>query len=435
MANSIVTNSGAQAAIRSLFTIDRDLKTTQGRIESGLKVNKASDDPAVFSIAQGIRGNVSGLKAVQEGLAFGSAVLGTASKAASKISDELNELKKTITQGQQQGLDKDALNTQVERALSLIDTYASSSTYMGVNLMKSETGGDIVDTELTFLTDISGRSISISNQQFTSKDLGLSSLDIDAGGVRFNLEGVTLTSASRIEVGGKTFEFTNDEALASATSIAVSINGLTTQSEIKDKLASTLRANGLGARVNKDGSVDVFGAAAGNVSLTSDGIRGSAAGTTAGLTYDATNKVYSANQAATASAPAAAERSDAFYVQILGATAVDAESSGTGETTDTSAAEQYKNVKSSAIATVDSAITLAGQKLATIGAIQRQVSGLQEFTKTLSDTLNEGLGALVDADMADESARLQALQTRQQLAIQSLSIANQQPQALLGLFR
>lgn len=435
MANSIVTNSGAQAAIRSLFTIDRDLKTTQGRIESGLKVNKASDDPAVFSIAQGIRGNVSGLKAVQEGLAFGSAVLGTASKAASSISNELNELKKTITQGQQQGLDKDALNTQVSRALSLIDTYASSSTYMGVNLMKSETGGDIVDTELTFLTDISGRSISISNQQFTSKDLGLSSLDVDAGGVRFNLEGVTLSSASRIEVGGKTFEFTNDEALASSTSIAVNINGLTTQSEIKDKLASTLRANGLGARVNKDGSVDVFGAAAGNISLTSDGIRGSGAGTTAGLTYDATNKVYSANQAATASAPAAAERSDAFYVQILGATAVDSESSGTGETTNTAAAEQYKNVKSSAIATVDSAITLAGQKLATIGAIQRQVSGLQEFTKTLSDTLNEGLGALVDADMADESARLQALQTRQQLAIQSLSIANQQPQALLGLFR
>ncbi|MFC7335005.1 flagellin [Rhodocista pekingensis] len=435
MANSIVTNSGAQAAIRSLFTIDRDLKTTQGRIESGLKVNKASDDPAVFSIAQGIRGNVSGLKAVQEGLAFGSAVLGTASKAASSISNELNELKKTITQGQQQGLDKDALNTQVSRALSLIDTYASSSTYMGVNLMKSETGGDIVDTELTFLTDISGRSISISNQQFTSKDLGLSSLDVDAGGVRFNLEGVTLTSASRIEVGGKTFEFTNDEALASATSVAVNINGLTTQSEIKDKLASTLRANGLGARVNKDGSVDVFGAAAGNISLTSDGIRGSAAGTTAGLTYDATNKVYSANQAATASAPAAAARSDAFYVQILGATAVDAESSGSGETTNTAAAEQYKDVKSSAIATVDSAITLAGQKLATIGAIQRQVSGLQEFTKTLSDTLNEGLGALVDADMADESARLQALQTRQQLAIQSLSIANQQPQALLGLFR
>jgi flagellin len=49
--------------------------------------------------------------------------------------------------------------------------------------------------------------------------------------------------------------------------------------------------------------------------------------------------------------------------------------------------------------------------------------------------VKEGLGALVDADLAEESARLTALQTRQQLATQSLSIANQQSQSLLSLFR
>ena len=53
----------------------------------------------------------------------------------------------------------------------------------------------------------------------------------------------------------------------------------------------------------------------------------------------------------------------------------------------------------------------------------------------LSDALSEGIGALVDADIEEASARLQSLQVQQQLGIQALSIANQQPQQLLALFR
>jgi flagellin len=55
--------------------------------------------------------------------------------------------------------------------------------------------------------------------------------------------------------------------------------------------------------------------------------------------------------------------------------------------------------------------------------------------KSLSDTLTEGVSTLVDADLAEESATLQALQTKQQLGIQALSIANQQSGAVLALFR
>ena len=53
----------------------------------------------------------------------------------------------------------------------------------------------------------------------------------------------------------------------------------------------------------------------------------------------------------------------------------------------------------------------------------------------LSDELNTGIGNLVDADLAKESAKLQALQTKQQLGIQALSIANSAPQSILSLFR
>jgi flagellin len=57
------------------------------------------------------------------------------------------------------------------------------------------------------------------------------------------------------------------------------------------------------------------------------------------------------------------------------------------------------------------------------------------FNTSISDATTQGLGALVDADLAKESARLQSLQIKQQLGTQSLGIANQSPQSLLGLFR
>jgi flagellin len=88
-----------------------------------------------------------------------------------------------------------------------------------------------------------------------------------------------------------------------------------------------------------------------------------------------------------------------------------------------------------AITAVEGAIDLMGTRLANLGANLRQVEGLQNFTNQLNDSIKEGLGALVDADLAEESARLTSLQTRQQLATQSLSIANQQSQTLLSLFR
>jgi len=88
-----------------------------------------------------------------------------------------------------------------------------------------------------------------------------------------------------------------------------------------------------------------------------------------------------------------------------------------------------------AITAIEGAIDLMGTRLANLGANLRQVEGLQEFTAKLNDSIKEGMGALIDADLAEESARLNSLQTKQQLAVQSLSIANQQSQSLLTLFR
>ena len=76
-----------------------------------------------------------------------------------------------------------------------------------------------------------------------------------------------------------------------------------------------------------------------------------------------------------------------------------------------------------------------GTSLSTLGGYTRSITNQANFTSVLNDATNEGIGNIVDADLAKASAQLQSLQIRQQLGTQSLSIANQAPSALLNLFR
>ena len=88
-----------------------------------------------------------------------------------------------------------------------------------------------------------------------------------------------------------------------------------------------------------------------------------------------------------------------------------------------------------AFTAVVSALDDANAKLAELGAQSKQIEKHNIFVGKLMDSLEVGIGNLVDADMAKESARLQALQVQQQLGAQALSIANQAPQIILSLFK
>lgn len=87
------------------------------------------------------------------------------------------------------------------------------------------------------------------------------------------------------------------------------------------------------------------------------------------------------------------------------------------------------------IADTDVAIGKIADYSATLGATKTRVDLQQTFVGNLSDALTKGVSALVDADMNQASTRLQALQTQQQLGVQSLSIANQNTQMILKLFQ
>jgi flagellin len=93
-------------------------------------------------------------------------------------------------------------------------------------------------------------------------------------------------------------------------------------------------------------------------------------------------------------------------------------------------------VKASAlIGTIQASLTNVNSALAKLSAGAAKFSIQATFTQKLADTLTAGLGHLVDANMAEESARLQSLQVKQQLGVQALSIANQAPQTILSLFQ
>ncbi|MBL26830.1 MAG: flagellin [Rhodospirillaceae bacterium] len=88
-----------------------------------------------------------------------------------------------------------------------------------------------------------------------------------------------------------------------------------------------------------------------------------------------------------------------------------------------------------ALSVVNTAIDTVGTALGQLGADSRALEFQDNFLNSISDALDAGLGSIVDADLAKESARLQALQVKQQLGVQTLSIANASPQVLLSLFR
>ncbi len=90
---------------------------------------------------------------------------------------------------------------------------------------------------------------------------------------------------------------------------------------------------------------------------------------------------------------------------------------------------------SSVLTTVESSLANVDNALASLGTASKALDTHLNFVSNLQDTLTTGVGNLVNADLAKESATLQALQTKQQLGIEALSIANSASSALLGLFR
>ena len=109
--------------------------------------------------------------------------------------------------------------------------------------------------------------------------------------------------------------------------------------------------------------------------------------------------------------------------------------SGTIVTIKTTSTVSTQAKASALITVIQTSLTNVNSALAKLSSGAAKFSIQATFTQKLSDTLTAGLGNLVDANMAQESAMLQSLQVKQQLGVQALAIANQAPQTILSLFK
>jgi flagellin len=108
---------------------------------------------------------------------------------------------------------------------------------------------------------------------------------------------------------------------------------------------------------------------------------------------------------------------------------------GANVTVGTAATINSVTAATTMIATVNASITKVSTALSKLGTGSKALGSHLDFVNKLQDSIDVGVGNLVDADLAKESAKLQALQTKQQLGVQALGIANQSSSILLGLFR
>ena len=120
-----------------------------------------------------------------------------------------------------------------------------------------------------------------------------------------------------------------------------------------------------------------------------------------------------------------------YYLIDTGATA-GTPSSGTAISLTASTTDQQVT---DMVRAVDSMLSQMTDAASNLGAVNKRISMQEDFVSNLMDTIDKGIGRLVDADMNEESTRLKALQVQQQLGIQALSIANSNSQNILSLFR
>ncbi|MBJ7448377.1 MAG: flagellin [Brevundimonas sp.] len=276
MTNSVHTNASAAIALQNLSRTNERLSQVQSRISTGLKVEGAKDNAAIWAIAQQQRADVGALSAVKSSLDRAVSLADVGLAAGESISDLLNQLKEKIVLAKDDSLktqSRKLLDDDFKALLRAISSAVENATFDGGNLLNgSLTNG------VKFLANAEATSF------------------------------VTLSGAN-LTLGGAIIELSLSDSLTTLTG--------------------------------------------------------------------ATN----------------------------------------------------------ALTKLDDSIAQLNSALGSMGAQAKQIEAHRTFVGKLTDTLEAGIGNLVDADLAKESARLQALQVQQQLGAQSLSIANQAPQIILSLFQ
>ena len=401
---SVNTNYSAMIALQNLNFTNNELEGVQNKISTGFKISSARDNGAIYAIAEGQRSRVSSVAAVKDGIDRANSTIDVALSAGKSIGEILQKLKAKAVAAQADDMTPDqrsALQADFNAMRSQIDTIANSAQFNGANLaagsfnlnvLISDLGGSVAATTdgvqtLALPTPISGSAL------------------------------ITAASAAGGDIADGdlvTFALTDSVNLSTFT-IAVE---LTTGMTVDDYVEAVNSASGGKISASYDDVAGQFTYLINDtdyddLAITSDGVDAApiGAGVATAVVSSAGSNVMVVNG------------TDMTLASAMFSTfaTVDIATSAASATTAANALEQ---------AIVDLNITLAS-----LGSQATALDAQNDFLAKLSDEIENGIGNLVDADLAKESAKLQSLQIKQQLGAQALSIANQAPQVILSLFR
>lgn len=401
--SSILTNNSAMVALQTMRMINSDLADVQSEISTGKRVGSAADNSAMWAISKVMESDIQGFNAISESLNLGQSTVSVARNAAETVTDLLTEMKGKIVAAQEDNVDRTKLNDDVTALKEQIQSVVAAAQFNGLNLVDGSNGS--VDVLSSLDRDSTGTvtasSITVTGQDlstggYTAKDAFVGSTGVS--GVSADRIGFALDAAAtaNIDLGQGT-------ALVAGDKIVLNIDDNVVSYTISDDDVATGTTPGDIAAVALKASIDSLG-------LT-------------GLTaaYDSTN----AGRISLTNGTGGDLSISGQFVNAgsggLGAMAGIDVSTAAGAT--------------ASLATIETLIDTTIDAAAAFGSSEGRIEIQSDFISTLTDSLTSGVGALVDADMEEASARLQALQTQQQLAIQSLSIANSAPQSILSLFR
>jgi flagellin len=412
--SSILTNNSAMSALQTLKSIHSNLDTVTSQVSTGKRVAEARDNPAIWAVSKVISTDIDSFKTISDNLGFGLATVGVAANAAQTVVDNLAEIKSKIIAAQSSNVDRSKLQADVAALRENIISVVKGAQFNGLNLINGTTASTSVLASL----DRSGASVTANNIIVTGQNLSVGAY----------IKRTVLTGSDGVSNGADVAGF----ALNSGT----------------------VAAPGTGKLVIQQGAV------APNKFVAGDSVSVTIAGKTASYT------VAAADTSATSNTNEIVAIGLKSAIEALGITGLSIDYDYTGNLanltfkntngavgTDYRVAAQFSNVGSgglgalaaldvstagaaaAALSSIDTLISTSVSAASSFATTQVKIDSQQTFVNSLADSMKTGIGTLIDTDMEEASARLQALQVQQQLSTQALSIANQQSQGLLSLFR
>ncbi|MDX3926375.1 MAG: flagellin [Shinella sp.] len=412
---SILTNTAAMSALQTLRGIGQSMEETQSRVSSGLRVGTASDNAAYWSIATTMRSDNMALSAVQDALGLGAAKVDTAYAGMESAIEVVKEIKNKLVAATEDGVDKNKVQEEITQLQAQLRSIAEAASFSGENWLQADiTTAVTKDVVGSFVRDASG----VVSVQKINYILDNTSVLFDTAGDTGILDKIYTVSQDGITLN-------------------INTNGTTAEHTVRTFSVDDLIAGGAAFEGNY-ANVAAGGLAGDYVKVNGSWVAAIPQGATAG------DPGYGQEVAATSTAmvdddgdpltPDVAVPGGAIWVVDTGNVPDEQPAPFSVDTINLLTLTSTQQINEMMKA-VDKALGDMTSAAADLGSISMRIGLQEDFITKLTDSIDSGVGRLVDAEMNEESTRLRALQTQQQLAIQSLSIANSSSESILSLFR